>query len=117
VVDRVATAQEPEREGRRRDALPHRQTDEKYYDMGAPAKSILKSRFGGDTYSRETVLDFAAFEAQAKIDEERARASTRRRSRRWGTIRTTRPATHGEEFAVPPKDPNAKPDEKPVEDA
>jgi phage-related protein (TIGR01555 family) len=93
------------------------QTDEKYYGMGAPAKSILESRFGGDTYSRETVIDFAAFEAQAKIDEERASSVDAATLAAMGHDPNDPAGNARRGVAVPPKDPNAKPDEKPVEDA
>lgn len=49
------------------------QADKIYFDMGAASSDdIAKSRFGGDTYSMETTVDFAARDAQKKIDDERA---------------------------------------------
>lgn len=49
------------------------QADKIYFDMGAASSDdIAKSRFGGDTYSMETTIDWDAREAQQKIDDERA---------------------------------------------
>lgn len=49
------------------------ETDKINVEIGAAsADDIAKSRFGGDTYSAETVIDWKAREAQKKIDEERA---------------------------------------------
>lgn len=49
------------------------QADKIYFDMGAASSDdIAKSRFGGDTYSMETVIDWDAREAQQKIDEQKA---------------------------------------------
>lgn len=44
-------------------------TDNIYYSMGLPAESILKDRFGGDTYSMETTFDTEAFTAQREADQ------------------------------------------------
>lgn len=50
------------------------ETDEIYYGMGAPAESILRSRFEGK-YSRDTVIDWNNFDAQKKLDEQRVAAA------------------------------------------
>lgn len=49
------------------------ETDAIYVEkLGAPAESILRSRFEGDTFSSETTIDWAEYEKQKKVDEERA---------------------------------------------
>jgi uncharacterized protein len=49
--------------------------DKLYFDMGVvSADDIATSRFGGDTYSAETTIDWAARKAQQAIDAERAEA-------------------------------------------
>lgn len=45
------------------------ETDQIYEGMGMPVETILRDRFGGDTYSMETTFDEAAFQAQKKADE------------------------------------------------
>lgn len=50
------------------------ETDKIYWEIGAPAEDILRSRFDGDTYSRETTIDWNAYEKQKKIDDENAAA-------------------------------------------
>lgn len=50
------------------------ETDQIYVDMGAPPVEIMKSRFGGDTYSMETTIDFDAVEEQIAAKEEAAAA-------------------------------------------
>jgi phage-related protein (TIGR01555 family) len=46
------------------------ETDVMYVDMGVPPEQILKSRFGGDTYSMETTVDFADLETQMAAREQ-----------------------------------------------
>jgi hypothetical protein len=49
------------------------EADKIYFEMGAVSSDdVVKSRYGGDTYSMETTVDFKAREAQKKIDEEKA---------------------------------------------
>lgn len=48
------------------------ETDQIYVDMGIPAESILRSRFGGDTYSGETTVDWAEYDKQKKAAEDMA---------------------------------------------
>lgn len=48
------------------------EADKIYFDMGAPAESILKSRFGGKQYSRETDIDFNEMEQQKQAADELA---------------------------------------------
>lgn len=49
------------------------ETDVGYIDAGvASSDDIAKSRFGGDTYSAETVIDWKAREAQKKLEEQQA---------------------------------------------
>lgn len=47
------------------------QADQIYADMGAPTESILRSRFGGDTYSMETTIDWDDFEEQQQQQQTR----------------------------------------------
>jgi phage-related protein (TIGR01555 family) len=49
------------------------ETDKIYFDIGAASpEDIATSRWKGDTYSPEMVIDWKAREEQAKLDEERA---------------------------------------------
>lgn len=83
------------------------ETDAIYFDMGAPGPDILKSRYGGKAYSRETTLDFKAIEAQAKIDAERAQDLDDATLNAVGD-----PAGNARRGVLPPpKDPNAEPNE------
>jgi len=51
------------------------EADKIYFEAGVlSSDDIAKSRFGGDTYSRETTVDWKAREAQKKIDEANAAA-------------------------------------------
>ncbi len=49
-------------------------TDAVYFNMGAPAGDLLRSRFGGPRYSIETKIDFAEMERMQAAEEE-ARAA------------------------------------------
>lgn len=78
------------------------EADKNWYDIGAASSDdIAKSRFGGDTFSRETTVDWKAREAQKKIDAQQAAQLDAQAIAALGR----KPAAHAAEPAPPEPKP------------